>query len=64
MLGESNDLVMAWCLPVAVHIMLTPATGGSCLKAIEVLLEQGVKEERILFLNLVSGGWLPEHRLI
>jgi hypothetical protein len=33
---------------------LTAATGGSCLKAIEVLLEHGVKEEKILFLNLVS----------
>ena len=35
---------------------LTPsvATGGSCMKAIEVLLSHGVKEERIIFLNLVS----------
>lgn len=37
------------------EVALTLATGGSCLKAIEVLLEQGVKEDRILFLNLVSS---------
>jgi uracil phosphoribosyltransferase len=29
------------------------ATGGSAIKAVEVLLEEGVKEERILFVNLV-----------
>jgi len=32
----------------------TVATGGSCLKAIEVLISHGVKEEQIIFLNLVS----------
>ena len=30
------------------------ATGGSCIKAIEVLLEKGVKEEHIVFLNIIS----------
>jgi uracil phosphoribosyltransferase len=28
---------------------------GSCIKAIEVLIEQGVKEERILFLNMFAA---------
>ena len=32
-----------------------PATGGSACKAIEVLLEQGVQEERIIFLNLIAS---------
>jgi uracil phosphoribosyltransferase len=30
------------------------ATGGSCLKAIEVLIAHGVKEEHIVFLNIIS----------
>lgn len=30
------------------------ATGGSAIKAIEVLLDHGVPQERIIFLNLVS----------
>lgn len=29
------------------------ATGGSAIKAVEVLMEQGVPEERIIFVNLV-----------
>lgn len=31
------------------------ATGGSAIKAIEVLLETGVAEERIIFLNLIAS---------
>lgn len=31
------------------------ATGGSAMKAIEVLLEHGVAEDRILFLNLIAS---------
>jgi uracil phosphoribosyltransferase len=31
------------------------ATGGSAIKAIDVLIEHGVPEERILFLNLVAA---------
>ncbi|KAJ9108257.1 hypothetical protein QFC19_002505 [Naganishia cerealis] len=31
------------------------ATGGSAMQAIEVLLSHGVKEEKILFLNLISS---------
>ena len=31
-----------------------PATGGSAIKAVEVLMEQGVPEERIIFVNLVG----------
>jgi uracil phosphoribosyltransferase len=30
------------------------ATGGSAMLAIETLIKEGVKEERILFLNVVS----------
>ncbi|CAD6568164.1 MAG: Uracil phosphoribosyltransferase, synthesizes UMP from uracil [Tremellales sp. Tagirdzhanova-0007] len=43
-----DDISERYCL------LLDPmlATGGSCLKAIEVLLSHGVKEERIIFLNL------------
>jgi uracil phosphoribosyltransferase len=29
------------------------ATGGSAIKAVEVLIEHGVPEERIIFVNLV-----------
>jgi len=29
------------------------ATGGSAMKAVEVLIEHGVPEERIIFINLV-----------
>jgi uracil phosphoribosyltransferase len=38
-------------------LLLDPmlATGGSAIKAIEVLLDNNVPEERILFLNLVSS---------
>lgn len=38
-------------------LLLDPmlATGGSCIKAIEVLLDQGVQEEKILFLNLIAS---------
>jgi len=31
------------------------ATGGSVIRAIEVLLEHGVKQDRIVFLNLVAA---------
>jgi hypothetical protein len=30
------------------------ATGGSAMKAVEVLKEHGVPEERIIFINLVA----------
>lgn len=30
------------------------ATGGSAVKAIEVLLEHGVREEKIIFVNLIA----------
>ncbi|GAA5896847.1 hypothetical protein JCM6882_005049 [Rhodosporidiobolus microsporus] len=37
-------------------LLLDPmlATGGSAIKAVEVLIDHGVPEERIIFLNLVS----------
>lgn len=34
------------------------ATGGSAIKAVEVLMEHGVPEERIIFINLVSESSL------
>ncbi|KAI9596342.1 uracil phosphoribosyltransferase-domain-containing protein [Syncephalis fuscata] len=45
-----QDIASRYCL------LLDPmlATGGSASKAIEVLLEHGVAEERILFLNLIT----------
>lgn len=39
------------------HVLLMDpmlATGGSCIKAIDVLIEAGVKEERITFVNLIA----------
>ena len=30
------------------------ATGGSAIKAIEVLMERGVPEQNIIFLNIIS----------
>ena len=38
-------------------LLLDPmlATGGSAIKAIQVLLEQGVAEEHILFVNLICS---------
>lgn len=46
-----EDIQERYCL------LLDPmlATGGSAMQAIEVLLSHGVQEEKILFLNLVSG---------
>ncbi|KAF9899174.1 Uracil phosphoribosyltransferase, synthesizes UMP from uracil, partial [Lobosporangium transversale] len=41
-------------LPVIEKTVITPtATGGSAIKAIETLIDHGVPEERILFLNLI-----------
>ncbi|KAF9280394.1 Uracil phosphoribosyltransferase, synthesizes UMP from uracil [Linnemannia elongata] len=44
------DIASRFCL------LLDPmlATGGSAIKAIETLIDYGVAEERILFLNLIS----------
>jgi len=38
-------------------LLLDPmlATGGSAMKAVEVLIEHGVSEDRIIFINLVSS---------
>lgn len=38
-------------------LLLDPmlATGGSAIKAVEVLMEHGVPEERIIFVNLVRS---------
>ncbi|KPV72129.1 uncharacterized protein RHOBADRAFT_55967 [Rhodotorula graminis WP1] len=45
-----EDIADRYCL------LLDPmlATGGSAIKAIEVLIDHGVPQERIIFLNLVS----------
>eukprot|EP01116_Phalansterium_solitarium_P024146 TRINITY_DN8756_c0_g1_i2.p1 TRINITY_DN8756_c0_g1~~TRINITY_DN8756_c0_g1_i2.p1 ORF type:complete len:241 (+),score=63.77 TRINITY_DN8756_c0_g1_i2:402-1124(+) len=40
------------------HVLLLDpmlATGGSVLKAIEVLLEHGVRQDRIIFVNLIAA---------
>ncbi|KCV68672.1 uracil phosphoribosyltransferase [Fonticula alba] len=40
------------------HVLLLDpmlATGGSAIKAVEVLIEQGVPEDRIIFINLVAA---------
>ncbi|KAG6816912.1 hypothetical protein H0H87_001865 [Tephrocybe sp. NHM501043] len=34
---------------------LLAATGGSAMKAVEVLMEHGVPEERIIFINLIAS---------
>lgn len=46
-----EDIAERWVL------LLDPmlATGGSAIKAIEVLCENGVKKEQILFLNLIAS---------
>ncbi|PWN53400.1 PRTase-like protein [Violaceomyces palustris] len=46
-----EDIAERWVL------LLDPmlATGGSALRAIEVLIQHGVKPERILFLNLIAS---------
>ena len=50
MLGKNYDMVtITNCL----NSMLQTATGGSAVKAVEVLIEHGVPEERIIFINLV-----------
>lgn len=33
------------------------ATGGSAMKAVEVLMEHGVSEDRIIFINLVRSNF-------
>ncbi|KAF5337763.1 hypothetical protein D9758_016615 [Tetrapyrgos nigripes] len=44
-------------------LLLDPclATGGSAMKAVEVLLEEGVREERVLFVNLISSPKASKH---
>lgn len=40
------------------HVLLLDpmlATGGSAMKAIEVLMERGVSEDRIIFINLIAA---------
>ncbi|GAA5898355.1 hypothetical protein JCM5296_001349 [Sporobolomyces johnsonii] len=46
-----DDIASRYCL------LLDPmlATGGSAIKAIEVLIDHGVPQERVIFLNLVAS---------
>ncbi|ORX55039.1 cytosine deaminase-uracil phosphoribosyltransferase fusion protein [Hesseltinella vesiculosa] len=46
-----NDIASRYCL------LLDPmlATGGSAMKAVEVLLDNGVPENHIIFLNLIAS---------
>jgi len=46
-----EDIATRYCL------LLDPmlATGGSAIKAVEVLMEHGVPEQRIIFINLVAA---------
>ncbi|KZS90949.1 PRTase-like protein [Sistotremastrum niveocremeum HHB9708] len=46
-----EDIASRYCL------LLDPmlATGGSAMKAVEVLLEHGVPENRIIFINLIAS---------
>lgn len=53
MLGEQDRFPLEYS--EAHHHLYTVATGGSACKAIEVLLDQGVLEERIIFLNLIAS---------
>ncbi|KAF7313634.1 Uracil phosphoribosyltransferase [Mycena chlorophos] len=48
----------AWhVVPIGIDALLMhpSATGGSAMKAVEVLMENGVPEERIIFINLISA---------
>jgi len=54
-----NDLCP--CILNTALIMSLSATGGSAMKAVDVLIEHGVTEERIIFINLVrtlDGCWV------
>ena len=48
MLGRNDHfMVLSWYFIVA--------TGGSVVKAVEVLKEHGVQQDKIIFLNLISA---------
>jgi hypothetical protein len=56
-----DPMLGKYCSPLfRIHVILPLmyllhlATGGSAMKAVEVLIEHGVPEERIIFINLVS----------
>jgi hypothetical protein len=56
----SFSILCLVCASVCINLWLTysfmvcKATGGSAIKAVEVLMEHGVPEERMIFVNLVS----------
>lgn len=45
--------LMLYILEQMTYFDTPPATGGSAIKAVEVLLSHGVPENRIIFINLV-----------
>ncbi|KAF7318144.1 Uracil phosphoribosyltransferase [Mycena chlorophos] len=51
------DPMLGTFIPVGIDafLMHPSATGGSAMKAVEVLMENGVPEERIIFINLISA---------
>ena len=57
-----RDALWLGILPLCLHLLLCPqqgcdpmlATGGSALTAIKVLTDAGVREQDILFINVVS----------
>jgi hypothetical protein len=53
MLGES--VVKKHNIPVLTHNACITATGGSAMKAVEVIMSHGVPEDRIIFINLVRA---------
>jgi len=61
-LGDDGNRVVYYRLPTDIEqrqvLLLDPilATGRSVSKAIELLLENGVKEERIVFLTLIASA--------
>ena len=55
-------LTRCWVCPVLHDAQLTAqarqtATGGSAMKAVEVIMEHGVPEDRIIFINLVGAAF-------
>jgi uracil phosphoribosyltransferase len=47
--------VFYFCRLLDLLVKSLTATGGSAIKAVEVLKEHGVPEERIIFINLVRN---------
>lgn len=52
--GPLRGSVETSLLSSEAHFSEHAATGGSAIKAVEVLIDHGIPQERIIFLNLVS----------